>query len=174
MSDRTYPDESVGSFPSPPATFTDGEDREIRIRESGPDGVDALADMYEGFNPADRAQGIPPIDPEAIRDWLEVIVSEDSVSVVAAHDDRLVGHAILVPDRQDGYELAIFILAEYQGAGIGTELLAHLLGAGQDAGIERVWLTVERWNDAAIALYRKIGFETAGSESFELEMSIRL
>ena len=174
MSDRTYPDESVGSFPSPPAAFTGGEDREIRLRESGRDDVDALVEMYEGFDPADRAQGIPPIDSEAIRDWLDVIVTDDSVSVVAGHDDRLVGHAILVPDREDGYELAIFILGEYQGAGIGTELLAHLLGAGQDAGVDRVWLTVERWNDAAIALYRKIGFETAGSESFELEMSIRL
>jgi ribosomal protein S18 acetylase RimI-like enzyme len=174
MSDRTYPEEHVGSFPSPPAAFTDGEDREIRLRESGRDDVDALVEMYEGFDPADRAQGIPPIDSEAIRDWLDVIVTGDSVSVVAAHDDRLVGHAILVPDRQDGYELAIFILDEYQGAGIGTELLAHLLGAGQDAGVDRVWLTVERWNDAAIALYRKIGFETAGSESFELEMAIRL
>jgi ribosomal protein S18 acetylase RimI-like enzyme len=174
MSDRTYPDESVGSFPSPPAAVTDGDDREICLRESGRDDVDALVEMYRGFDPADRAQGIPPIDSEAIRDWLDVIVTEDSVSLVAAHDDRLVGHAILVPDREDGYELAIFILGEYQGAGIGTELLAHLLGAGQDAGVDRVWLTVERWNDAAIALYRKIGFETAGSESFELEMSIRL
>ncbi|MEF8883672.1 MAG: GNAT family N-acetyltransferase [Haloarculaceae archaeon] len=174
MSDRTYPDEPVGSFPAPPVTFTDAEDREIHLRENDRDDVDALVEMYEGFDPADRAQGIPPVDPEAIREWLDVIVSDDSVNVVAAHDGRLVGHAILVPDNEAGYELAIFILAEYQGAGIGTELLAHLLGAGQEHGIEKVWLTVERWNDAAIALYRKIGFETTGSESFELEMSIRI
>ena len=174
MSDRTYPDDQVGSFPRTPAEFTDGEDRVITLRESDRDDVEALVSMYEGFDPADRAQGIPPVDREAIRDWLETIVSEDSVNVVAAYEDRLVGHAILVPDREEGYELAIFILAEYQGAGIGTELLSHLLGAGQAADVDRVWLTVERWNEAAIALYRKIGFETAGSESFELEMSIRL
>ena len=37
-----------------------------------------------------------------------------------------------------------------------------------------MWLTVERWNDPAIALYRKVGFETTNTESFEIEMSIRL
>ena len=173
MTDRTYPDDRAGSFPSPPATFTDGEDREIRVHESGPEESDALVEMYEAFDPADRAQGIPAVDTEAIREWVDTILSGDSVSVVATHDGR-VGHAILVPDRAEGYELAIFILAEYQGAGIGTELLARLLGQGQEAGVEHVWLTVERWNDAAIALYRKVGFETSNSESFELEMSIRI
>jgi len=174
MTDRTYPDETVGSFPPPPAAFTDGDGREIRIRESGRDDLDALVEMYGDFDPADRAQGIPPVDPDAIREWLDLIVSPDAVTVVAEHDGRPVGHAILVPDSGDGYELAIFILDEYQGAGIGTQLLEHLLGQGQTAGVERVWLTVERWNEAAIALYRKIGFETSGSESFELEMSIRI
>jgi len=174
MTDRTYPDDTAGPFPRPPDTVTDGDGREIRIRESGQDDFEALAEMYENFDPADRAQGIPPVDPDAIREWLDTIVSPEAVTVVAEHDGRPVGHAILVPDSGEGYELAIFILDEYQGAGIGTELLEHLLGQGQATGIERVWLTVERWNEPAIALYKKIGFETSSSESFELEMSISL
>jgi ribosomal protein S18 acetylase RimI-like enzyme len=174
MTDRTYPDDPVGSFPPPPATLTDAENREIRVRESGQDDFEALVEMYEDFDPADRAQGIPPVDADAIREWLDAIVTPEAVTVVAEHDGRLVGHAILVPDSDEGYELAIFILGEYQGAGIGTGLLEQLLGQGQRAGVERVWLTVERWNEPAIALYRKIGFETSSSESFELEMSIRL
>ena len=174
MTDRVYPDDPVGAFPRPPLSFTDGEGRAVEVRESGREDYEALVGMYEAFDPADRAQGIPPVDTEAVREWVDTILPGDSVSVVATHDDRPVGHAILVPDRAEGYELAIFILAEYQGAGIGTELLARLLGQGQEAGVEHVWLTVERWNDAAIALYRKVGFETSGSESFELEMSIRI
>ena len=80
----------------------------------------------------------------------------------------------LVPDNEGDYELAIFVLGDYQGAGIGTTLLETLLGHAQSAGIERVWLTVERWNDAAIRVYRKVGFETASSERFEMEMAILL
>jgi len=100
------------------------------------------------------------------------------VNVVAEHEDtpgtELVGHATLVPDGEEAYELAIFVLSRYQNAGIGTSLITGLLGAGQRQGVERVWLTVERWNNAAIALYKKVGFETSGTESFELEMALRL
>ncbi len=53
-------------------------------------------------------------------------------------------------------------------------LLEHLLGRAIDLGIEWVWLTVERWNHPAIALYERVGFETTGSQSFEQEMAIRL
>jgi len=35
-------------------------------------------------------------------------------------------------------------------------------------------LTVERWNNPAIALYERVGFESTGTESFEQEMAILL
>ncbi len=37
-----------------------------------------------------------------------------------------------------------------------------------------MWLTVERWNDPAISLYEKVGFEISSAESFEIEMAIRI
>jgi ribosomal protein S18 acetylase RimI-like enzyme len=94
---------------------------------------------------------------------------------VALEGDRVVGHATLVPD-EDGetVELAIFVHHDYQGAGIGSKLIRGLLGHGQRVGVEKVWLTVERWNDAAVALYESVGFETSSAESFELEMTLRL
>ncbi|QGA83785.1 GNAT family N-acetyltransferase [Halomicrobium sp. LC1Hm] len=171
---RRYPDEPAGTFPAPPRQVTDSEDRSIQLRCA--DGTDrtALIEMYKQFDPADRAQGIPPARETAIERWLENILDTDRYNVVASHEGDLVGHATLVPDEDDGYELAIFVLSAYQGAGIGTELVETLLGHGQSEGIEQVWLTVERWNDPAIALYRKVGFETSNSERFEQEMSIRL
>ncbi|WP_135363559.1 GNAT family N-acetyltransferase [Halosimplex halophilum] len=174
MTGRTYPDEPAGSFPEPPLEFTDGEDREIRIERSGVDDFERLVGMYDAFDPADRAQGIPPVKEEAVREWLDTLLSEESVNVVAVHEGEPVGHAILVPDREAAYELAVFVLGDYQSAGIGTKLLEALLGAGQAADIEKVWLTVERWNEPAIALYEKLGFETSNAESFELEMAVRL
>ncbi|WP_123533885.1 GNAT family N-acetyltransferase [Halosimplex salinum] len=174
MTGRTYPDEPVDSFPDPPLSFTDGEGREIRIERSGIDDFEELVEMYDRFDPADRAQGIPPVKEEAIREWLDELLTEESVNVLAVHDGTPVGHAILVPDREEAFELAVFVLDDYQSAGIGTRLLEALLGYGKEAGIEHVWLTVERWNESAIALYEKLGFETSNAESFELEMAIRL
>lgn len=175
-SDRTFPDEPAGEFEAPPLSFFDREDREIEIRvcEPGDEAArEALIEMYLDFDPADRAQGIPPGREERIHDWLDNILADDCLNVVAWHGDEAAGHATLVPDGE-AYELAIFVLQKYQRAGIGTHLMRGLLGHGQAAGIEKVWLTVERWNHAAVTLYKKIGFETSDAESFELEMTLRL
>ena len=171
---KSYPDEVADDFPTPPREFTDAESRRITVTRADADDFDALCEMYLDFDPGDRAQGIPPVDEEDIREWLDTLLASDCFDVVAWHEDRAVGHALLVPDDEGAYELAIFVLDEYQGARIGTELLRSLLGWAQSEGVERVWLTVERWNDPAKRLYEKVGFETMDSQSFELEMTIRL
>ena len=167
MTPARFPDEVAETFPEPPLSI------EIRAYQGDDAEYEALAEMYDAFDPADRAQGIPPSQPEAVRDWLDTILAEDCLNVIAWQGDDAAGHATLVPD-EDAYELAIFVLQEYQEAGIGTRLMKALLGYGQAEGIRKVWLTVERWNRAAVALYKKIGFETSNAESFELEMAIRL
>lgn len=169
-----FPDEPVDGFPTPPREFTDAEDRDIVTKRVDEGAIDALQEMYVDFNPEDRAQGVPPVREDAIREWLENVVSDDCLNVVAYHGDDAVGHAMLVPDTTGAFELAIFVLREYQGALIGTELVRSLLGWGQQEGITRVWLSVERWNDPAVRLYEKVGFETTDSANFEMEMAIRL
>ncbi|WP_339105731.1 GNAT family N-acetyltransferase [Haloterrigena salinisoli] len=182
---RPYPDEPAGPFPSPPTTTEDREGRSIEIRATNDfaETLEDVVEMYVAFDPTDRAQGIPPTGESRIRNWLETI-AEESVNVVAYHGEDVVAHAMLVPDTDDPsaiearsdveWELAIFVLQEYQRAGIGTKLLEHLLGHASDIGIEQVWLTVERWNNPAIALYERVGFEATGTESFEQEMAIRV
>lgn len=170
----TFPDEPTDGFPTPPREFTDRDDRVLQVDVVDSDDVEDLLDMYQEFEPEDRAQGIPPAREEAIRDWLETVVSEDSLGVIARLDDTVTGHAMLVPDASGGYELAIFVSHEYQGKGIGTELVRTMLGRAQEKGIERVWLTVERWNDSAIRIYETVGFETTDRQSFELEMGLLL
>jgi len=173
---RTYPDEPAGPFEPPPRTVEDRDGRAVAFRTVGEEATEDLVAMYDAFDPADRAQGIPPTGEERIREWVELLVSE-GIDVVAEHDGRSVGHATLVPasDDADGpYELAIFVLGEYQGAGIGTELLRTLLGEGERQGVDRVWLSVEPWNRPAIRVYEKVGFEPTGNDRFEREYSIRL
>jgi GNAT superfamily N-acetyltransferase len=173
MRQRQYPDEPVGPFPTPPETMTDEEGREIDI-ERFDGALTPLLEMYDTFDPADRAQGLPPTGRSDIRDWLELLLG-DGVNVVAWHEDRAVGHATLVADESgDAWELAIFVHQSCQDAGIGGRLIRRLLGTATEQEIERVWLTVERWNHAAITLYESVGFETAGTDSFELEFTIRL
>ncbi|MFP9190824.1 GNAT family N-acetyltransferase [Natronosalvus vescus] len=208
---RIYPDDPVGLFPTPPTTYTDPDartiefaaigDREDESRRSGAGGrgsdatdtkgresdgtdpLEALTEMYAQFDPADRAQGIPPTGRDRIRQWLKPLL-ENGINVVGSHDGEIIGHATLVPDTDEPsavedpgsveWELAIFVLQAYQRGGIGTQLLELLLGHAATVGVDHVWLTVERWNGPAIALYERVGFELCGAESFEQEMSIRL
>jgi ribosomal protein S18 acetylase RimI-like enzyme len=170
---RFYPDEPAGRFPAPPRTFTDSEGREIDIRDVDWDrDREAIVSMYESYDSADRAQGIPPVGRPSIERWLEDLTGGPDLAAWAGED--VVGHATLVPDEAGGYELAIFVVQGYQDAGIGTALLETLLGRAQAADIEQVWLTVERWNRPAVRIYERAGFETTDAASFELEMSIRL
>lgn len=171
---RPYPDEPAGPFEAPPLSLEDRDGRDIEIRTIDASDEDDLVAMYVEFDPADRAQGIPPTGEESIREWLGHLLGSEAVNVAAWHEDQVVGHALLVPDSEGSYELAIFVLGAYQEAGIGTHLIEGLLGEGRQRGVERVWLTVERWNDAAIHLYRKVGFEAADTGNFEMEMAARL
>ncbi|WP_132058944.1 GNAT family N-acetyltransferase [Halorussus amylolyticus] len=170
--DSEYPDGTAGSFPEPPVSFADREGRDIEIRPYDEDEFEEVVEMYVDFDPADRAQGIPPATEERVRDWLETLF--EGLNVVAWHGDRAVGHATLVPGGNDDHELAIFVHQDYQRAGIGSRLIRALLGHGRANGVGKVWLTVERWNHAAVGLYESVGFETYGAESFEKEMALRL
>ncbi len=171
--DRLYPEEASGPFLEPPVEFTDKEGRAIEIRVYEERYGESLTAMYAEFDPADRAQGIPPSGESRVESWLDVILGE-GYDVVALDDDRVVGHATLVPDGDEGMELAIFVFQTHQGSGIGSRLIRALLGYGASQGVEYVWLTVERWNSPAVALYESVGFESSSVESFELEMSVRL
>jgi len=162
VGERIYPESVAAEFPRPPVSFTDAEGKPIEVRAYEQDppesaaGVDAddpafesLVEMYVAFDPADRAQGVPPVGETRIRDWLGTLLAREGFDVLAWHDDAVAGHGTLVPDSGATYELAIFVHQDYQGAGIGTRLIEALLGHGQAHGAEYVWLTVERWNRPA-------------------------
>lgn len=167
-----YPEETVGGFPRPPRSVTDGRQRHITFRRLTD--LEPLVEMYVDFPAEERAQGIPPGGEPAIRDWLDIVTGTNCLNVVGRHESTTVGHAMLVAEDNGNHELAIFVRPDYQGAGIGTELLETTLGAAAAAGFECIWLSVERWNRAAIGLYEKVGFQRVESRSFEMEMRIRL
>ncbi|HKK27210.1 MAG TPA: GNAT family N-acetyltransferase [Gemmatimonadota bacterium] len=152
----------------PPFTLTDRTGRHVEFRPY--DGErDAVEAMYEAFDPADRAQGIPPATAEAREGWLDVLLP--GPGVLAWHEERVVGHAALVDDMAGGHELVVFVLQGYRGTGIGTALVRSLLGLARVRGLGRIWLTVQRWNHPAIAVYHKTGFELEGEEGLEIVMS---
>lgn len=159
-----------GSFPVPPRSFEDGTGRTV-VLEATDDAADALATMYADFAETDRSQGLPPRAETRVEEWVRGLL-DDGINVVARHDDRVVGHAVLVPF--DGMaELAIFVHPDYQQVGVGSRLIRALLGEGERAGVGTVWLCVERANTVAVNLYRSVGFERT-VDGIEIEMELPL
>lgn len=58
--------------------------------------------------------------------------------------------------------LGMGLLPEYRGRGIGAELMRAALVHAKSFGLEKVELNVYTSNAAAVALYRKMGFEEEG------------
>ncbi|WP_154018531.1 GNAT family N-acetyltransferase [Halolamina rubra] len=142
----------------PPSTLVDAEGREIEIRPYRDDDFEGLVEMYDTFDPEQRAQGTPPLQRDEIRTWIEGLL--DGVNVVALHDGEPVGHVSFVPDGTDRHELAIFVHQAYQRAGIGSALMATGLGYAREQGIGYVWLTVETWKRDVQRFYSRAGFST--------------
>ena len=70
----------------------------------------------------------------------------------------------------DTPSLAIALLPEYRGMGLGSELLAHLLDRLAQAGYGRASLAVQKRNPAR-RLYRRLGFQTVGETPEEYLMA---
>jgi ribosomal protein S18 acetylase RimI-like enzyme len=176
MNSETSGDNSDGPLPAdqcpqPPHSMTDELGREIDIRLYDDD-IDELVTMYEKMDTYDRAQGLPPRTHPRVVSWLETLI-EEGVNLVAWHDDVVVGHAAIVPMEDEKWELVIFIRSDYQKVHIGSGLMECLLGYAHAHDIETIWLTVERHNNIAINLYRRVGFERVSEESlYHMERSL--
>ena len=55
------------------------------------------------------------------------------------------------------------VRAEYQGRGLGTALLKHVLETGASRGAARATLEVRRSNAPALRLYERLGFTVAAT-----------
>ncbi|MEF8831830.1 MAG: GNAT family N-acetyltransferase [Halobacteriales archaeon] len=161
------------SLPELPLTATDEAGRRITYRPYEDGDVEPLVRMYDDFDPADRAQGTPPLGEQRVRSWLDEVL--DGVHAVAVHDERVVGHVMLVPDGTGRHELAIFVHQSHQGAGIGTTLLRAGLGHARDAGIGYVWLSVGASERRLQKWYSRTGgFSTVNPMGMAHRMSRRL
>lgn len=80
--------------------------------------------------------------------------------LVAREGRRVVGYAVgLIRKGRVGHVVSIAVVPEYRRRGIGERLLKELLRKFEERGCERARLEVGVTNEAAIKLYRKLGFK---------------
>ena len=114
------------------------------------------------------AEGLPlSISQEA--DYIRKYAGNpDSVMLVAFDEGELVGTgAVSVVSGRPRFahrrEIAISVRKDYWGKGIGSGIMNLLIDFCKKSGAEAVELQVRSDNEAAIALYKKFGFEKIGT-----------
>lgn len=93
----------------------------------------------------------------------EIHEDPNSLMIVAKDGTEIVGIASLSGNKKGRLShranIGVSVLKNYWNQGIGSNLVAVLIGYAIEAGIEIIDLEVVTSNESAIALYKKYGFE---------------
>ena len=100
--------------------------------------------------------------PWSADSFLEMISKEDARYYVAEEDGRLLGGCGVLMIAGEGNITNVVIAPEARNRGIGTAMLQHLMAEGNQEGLTAYTLEVRVSNAAAIHVYEKLGFESAG------------
>ncbi|WP_429758150.1 N-acetyltransferase family protein [Bacillus sp. S14(2024)] len=108
---------------------------------------------------------------EKQKSMIQALLSpHNSTLLVAEKDEQLVGYIIArggaVKRKQHAAYLAIGLLQQYAGQGIGKQLLHEIEQWARKQQLLRLELTVMSHNERAIALYKKIGFVIEGEAAY--------
>ena len=92
--------------------------------------------------------------------------SGDQASMVAVQGDRVIGH--LNVSREDSpvtrhvASIGMAVASDWRRKGVGSALMSEAIRWGHQFGVEKLALSVYPDNEAALALYRKFGFQEEG------------
>lgn len=90
----------------------------------------------------------------------------DAAVYVAEDDGAIVGRLSVARDPHQASrhvaDLGIMIAIGHRGQGIGHALLDQAVAWARDVGVSKIELHVFPWNEPAIRLYEKFGFEREG------------
>ena len=100
----------------------------------------------------------------------------EAIGALSAADGRGVGIARYVRDADDpqAAEIAVTVVDDWQGRGLGTELLSRLSGRARQAGIHRFTALAAAENAAVAGLARKLGACLAGRGPGTAEYEVAL
>ena len=103
---------------------------------------------------------------EKIASFQRGLIRKNSPVYYAIHNEKVVGWCDIFqnenPRMNHRGNMGMGLIPDFRGQGIGTKLLTEALKHAKKIGLEKVELQVNIANAAAIALYKKLGFEQEG------------
>jgi tRNA threonylcarbamoyladenosine biosynthesis protein TsaB len=123
----------------------------VQMREMTPDDVDAVCAIEQ------TVQRFP-----WTRGNFSDVLDNGYVCRVDEAEGGIRGYAVLMPVVDEAELLTIGVAAAHQRKGLGRALLNAMLQLARERKMVRVFLEVRPSNAAAVALYRRAGFEQIG------------
>ncbi len=150
-----------------------------RIREIEATDHELLRDfLYEaiyipkGYEAPERSI----LDKEELQVYIrDYGLHKDDYGLLAEEDDKVIGMIWCRIMNDYGHvdettpSLAMSVLKQYRGQGVGTALLNEMLNRLKDKGYKKVSLSVQKEN-YAVKLYRRCGFNECGQTAEEYIM----
>ena len=154
----------------------------VVVRRGGAQDVRFLRDMlHHAYYWKERA---PDVGPGPVQLYVKAWGRPGDTAMIALLDGFPVGAAWfrLFRETAPGYgfvdeqtpELAVAVVPNARGKGVGSALLAALLERARVDGHEALSLSVDRHNEGAIALYEQAGFRRLAEtpDSFTLRVAL--
>jgi len=162
-----------------PVVLRDGS--AVLIRQVRSTDAPLLADGFARLSPRSRWTrflGTKTTLSAAELRYLTVVDHHDheAIGALSGADGRGVGIARYIRDADDpqAAEIAVTVVDDWQGRGLGTELLSRLSGRARHAGIHRFTALVAAENVAVAGLARKLGARLAGRGPGTVEYEVAL
>lgn len=127
-------------------------------------------------------KAISLVHKKAVEIWNEYFISIISKNQIDYMLDKFLSHVAITQAMQEGYEFyllsedevfgfisvqkqektlflsKLYIDANHRGKGYARKALSFLESYARKNALNSIWLTVNKYNDATIAIYKKMGF----------------
>ena len=117
----------------------------------------SLGDL-DGIVQIERAVNPFPWGEEALRDT----IASSGHHLMSLREGRAVGFLLSSCVLDEAQLLLIGVSPDWQGVGVGGQLLEEFINRSQDQGHKLIYLEVRSGNERAIRLYRSLGFIEIG------------
>jgi len=140
--------------------MTAGPERTLIVRRMLLADLDAVVEI-------ERAAHKHPWSADLIRreldhDWSVVLVAIERESIDGAVVDRLAGHIIFWLVHDEIHVLNVATAPEFRRRGYGRTLMMEAEARGEPRGAVLSTLEVRKSNEAALTLYRSLGYRQVG------------
>ena len=141
------------------------DNRSVLIRPLSADDKQRLLSFVNALSEEAILWGNPSYDEAKIDRWMSG--AGKGLSLVAIDGDRIVGiagiHVPSLPRVRGIGDMMIYLHQDFHGVGLGTAMTERLLALAKDKGLHRIGLEVVEDNEAAVRLYKRLGFKVEGT-----------